>query len=52
MPTVGVVRGFEVNAVLRGRHTDRVVPAAHSLVQPVQQVVTTALLVKRGGVVD
>jgi len=52
MPTVGVVRGFEVNAVLRGRHTNRVVPAAHSLVQPVQQVVTTALLVKRGGVVD
>ena len=47
MPTVGVVRGFEVNAVLRGRHTNRVVPAAHSLVQPVQQVVSTALLVKR-----
>ena len=52
MPTVSIVRGFEVNAVLRGRHTHRVVPAAHSLVQPVQQVVTTALLVKRGGVVD
>ena len=46
MPTVGVVRGFEVNAVLRGRHTHRVVPAAHSLVQPVQQVVTPALQTK------
>jgi len=36
MPSVGVVRGFQVDAVLPARHRDGIVPPTHRLVQPVE----------------
>ena len=52
MPSVGVVRGFQVDAILIGCGPYGVVPPTHRLVQPVEQVVSMALLVQRYSVVD
>ena len=52
MPSVGVVRGFQVDAILLGCGPYGVVPPTHRLVQPVEQVVSMALLVQRYSVVD